>query len=267
MPVPILGSSSNPDGSRSIHRAGGGRIARVTPPDEALRVLSDLVLAASRPNDLGDLASHVVDRARDVLGSDAASLFLWDDDKSLLAPIVNNDRGWNPRLTRTFRPGEGVTGSAFESRNPLVIRDYPSWSKAVDTAVGAGLKSGIAVPLEIAGDRVGVLSIRSYGHVSWTPEHVRLLRLLAALAGPALRAAQQRARRPAVHLTPKEAQILGDIMAGRDAKSIARSVGIAESTVRTHIRSVLAKLGVRSQVAAVAVARDLGFTPEGLHGA
>lgn len=279
MPVPILGSP-DPDRSRSIVEGAGaqtrehlvlgssaGRTARAPSPDEALRVLAELVLASSERNDLADLAGHVVDRARDLIGSDAASLFLWRDDRKLLVPIVNNDRGWNPRATRTFHPGEGVTGSAFLSRSPLIIGDYPSWSQAIDTAVSQGLKSGVAVPLEIAGEPVGVLSIRSYGHVRWTADHVRLLRILAALAGPALRAAQLRDQRPTLHLTPKEAQILGEIMSGHAAKSIARSEGISESTVRTHIRSVLAKLGVRSQVAAVAAAREMGFTPERRNGA
>jgi DNA-binding CsgD family transcriptional regulator len=65
----------------------------------------------------------------------------------------------------------------------------------------------------------------------------------------------------ALRLTPKETQVLADLMAGRNAKSIARASGLSEATVRTHIRSVLAKFGVNSQLAAVVLARDLGFDP------
>ena len=69
------------------------------------------------------------------------------------------------------------------------------------------------------------------------------------------------ARVSRLRLTPKETQVLADLMAGRNAKSIARSSGLSEATVRTHIRSVLAKFGVNSQLAAVVLARDLGFDP------
>jgi DNA-binding CsgD family transcriptional regulator len=90
---------------------------------------------------------------------------------------------------------------------------------------------------------------------------VRLLALVASVVAPALEAASSAARVSALRLTPKETQVLADLMAGRNAKSIARASGLSEATVRTHIRSVLAKFGVNSQLAAVVLARDLGFDP------
>jgi len=81
------------------------------------------------------------------------------------------------------------------------------------------------------------------------------------VVAPALEAASSAARVSALRLTPKETQVLADLMAGRNAKSIARASGLSEATVRTHIRSVLAKFGVNSQLAAVVLARDLGFDP------
>ena len=107
--------------------------------------------------------------------------------------------------------------------------------------------------------RVGVLSARSYRHLPWTQQDVRMLTLVASIVAPALEAASSAARVSQVRLTPKETQVLSDMMAGRSAKSIARASGLAEATVRTHIRSVLAKFGVNSQLAAVVLARDLGF--------
>jgi two-component system nitrate/nitrite response regulator NarL len=60
-------------------------------------------------------------------------------------------------------------------------------------------------------------------------------------------------------LSPKERAVLHHLAAGRSAAEIARSEGIRISTVRTHIRGVLAKLGVGSQQAAIALAHREGF--------
>ena len=60
-------------------------------------------------------------------------------------------------------------------------------------------------------------------------------------------------------LTPREVQVLGHLMAGRTVLEIARSSVVAESTVRSQVRSVLAKIGVSSQVAAVGAAHRSGW--------
>ena len=178
-------------------------------------------------------------------------------------PVVANDRSWDPRAVRSFLPGEGVTGATYQAGRPLVIGDYPAFAHAVPTAVAQGLKSGVAIPLAIGRRRVGVLSARSYRHVPWTRQHVRLLTLLGSVAAPALEASRNEARASLLRLTPRETQVLAELTAGRSARRIARDSGLSEATVRSHIRSVLGKFGVSSQLAAVVLARDLGFMPGG----
>jgi DNA-binding NarL/FixJ family response regulator len=55
-------------------------------------------------------------------------------------------------------------------------------------------------------------------------------------------------------LTPREALVLGALADGLSAEEIAKQHYVALTTVRSQIRSVLQKLGVRSQLAAVAIA-------------
>lgn len=55
-------------------------------------------------------------------------------------------------------------------------------------------------------------------------------------------------------LTPREARVLGALADGLTAEEIARQHFVALTTVRSQIRAILQKLGVRSQLAAVAVA-------------
>ena len=60
-------------------------------------------------------------------------------------------------------------------------------------------------------------------------------------------------------LTDRECEVLAAIIAGSNAEQIAGEQHVAVSTVRSHIRSILDKLGVNSQLAAVALARRAGW--------
>ena len=55
-------------------------------------------------------------------------------------------------------------------------------------------------------------------------------------------------------LTPRERQVLHRIVAGQSTEQMAREMDVAMSTLRSHIGSVLGKLGAHSQVQAAAIA-------------
>jgi two-component system, NarL family, response regulator LiaR len=77
-------------------------------------------------------------------------------------------------------------------------------------------------------------------------------RLVAAIAQPA-------GEQPRERLTPREQEVLALIARGMPNKLIARELGIAEKTVKTHVGHLLAKLGVadRTQAALYAVRAGL----------
>ena len=54
--------------------------------------------------------------------------------------------------------------------------------------------------------------------------------------------------------------MLAQLMAGRTVDQIASTSVVSLTTVRTHVRSILAKLGVHSQIAAVAAAHAAGWS-------
>lgn len=60
-------------------------------------------------------------------------------------------------------------------------------------------------------------------------------------------------------LTARETEVLGHIAEGRHNGDIAEALGISPNTVRTHVQSILGKLGVTSRLAAVAEAHAAGF--------
>jgi len=90
-------------------------------------------------------------------------------------------------------------------------------------------------------------AIRSV-HLGHTLLHPEVARVLAG--GPVPDAAR---------LTPREREVLTEVGRGRSNREIARALGLAEKTVKTHVSAVLAKLGVqdRTQAALYAVRAGL----------
>jgi DNA-binding NarL/FixJ family response regulator len=65
---------------------------------------------------------------------------------------------------------------------------------------------------------------------------------------------ESESQRLARFLTPREYEVLERLVHGEDTGTIARGMGVARSTARTHIQSVLTKLGVHSRLEAAIVA-------------
>ncbi|HEX7715840.1 MAG TPA: response regulator transcription factor [Marmoricola sp.] len=68
-------------------------------------------------------------------------------------------------------------------------------------------------------------------------------------------------RRRLEGLTRREGEVLGMLMDGKQVGDIARERFVAESTVRTQVKAILAKLQVNSQITAVGLAHKAGWTP------
>ncbi|MCS7056624.1 MAG: response regulator transcription factor [Thermoflexales bacterium] len=60
-------------------------------------------------------------------------------------------------------------------------------------------------------------------------------------------------------LTPREAEVLEWVSRGLPSKMIAQEMGVSESTVKFHLSSIYAKLGVASRTEAVSRAAKLGL--------
>ena len=92
------------------------------------------------------------------------------------------------------------------------------------------------------------------GQVQLSPEASALL--LREVRGP---------ERPVAEaLTERETAVLGLLAAGRSNKEIARELHVVEDTVKTHVRHILAKLGVQSRTQAALYAARTGLaTPPG----
>ncbi|GBD84587.1 transcriptional regulatory protein DegU [bacterium BMS3Abin02] len=60
-------------------------------------------------------------------------------------------------------------------------------------------------------------------------------------------------------LSPRESQVLQLVADGCENKQIAKDLGVSEATVKTYLKNVFARLGVRSRAEAVAVGLRIGI--------
>jgi len=124
---------------------------------------------------------------------------------------------------------------------------------------------------------IGALQAGALGYLTKDATRAEIGRaVLAAAAGQAVLdpAVQQRllsaaARAPAAapagpapaddDLTPREAEVLRLIAAGRSNREIARALFVSEATVKTHVNRIFAKTGSRDRGQAVHYAYQHGY--------
>jgi DNA-binding NarL/FixJ family response regulator len=64
---------------------------------------------------------------------------------------------------------------------------------------------------------------------------------------------------PVGELTSRQLEVLRGVVDGQSNKSIARALAMSESTVKTHLRAVYQRLGIRSRTQALLVAARMGL--------
>jgi len=60
-------------------------------------------------------------------------------------------------------------------------------------------------------------------------------------------------------LTPREQQVLAKLATGAQNKEIGRDLGLAEVTVKLHVRQILKKIGARNRSEAASIATRAGL--------
>lgn len=156
---------------------------------------------------------------------------------------------------------DGVAIDGLELVGPLVAagcRVVVVTGETGDPVWGTALEAGAAtvLPKDTDLDALvqAVTAVRSGQPVL---DEGRRQDLLAAARRA--RAADEARLAPFRALSPKEDQVLHAMAAGLAAAEIAAAGYVSEATVRTQIRAVLTKLGVSSQLQAVALARSAGW--------
>lgn len=123
--------------------------------------------------------------------------------------------------------------------------DQTRWGHALH--VGARTVLPKTVPL---GEILGTVRRLNYGlSVLDVDERERLIRAWVGQEQGIIEI-----RRRLAQLSRRESQVLEHLMGGLTVGEIAKLRVVSEATVRTQVKSILAKLGVSSQIAAVSIA-------------
>jgi PAS domain S-box-containing protein len=156
---------------------------------QALHAVATAAAGAAEPDALSKL---LAEQACSLLRGEAASVMWWDESSGVLRP--HGAAGlWQGDQDFRLRPGQGIAGLAFQRGEAVVVEDYQRWESAVPLSRASGMRAGVAVPL-LVGDRPrGVLAVAAYILRRFDIDQVQTLTFLAALVGPALEAARQRA--------------------------------------------------------------------------
>jgi DNA-binding CsgD family transcriptional regulator len=127
-----------------------------------------------------------------------------------------------------------------------------------EALLAAGDRDRAAQVLGRAAEVTGRLGARPLeGEVQALARRARLdLAPPAAAAAPAAGAPAPAAQ---LGLTPREAEVLALVAAGRSNRQVAEALFISPKTVGVHVSNILAKLGVAGRVEAAAIAHRLGL--------
>lgn len=154
--------------------------------------------------DLHTLLQTIVTHAATLLKAPSAALFLYDAIHHELELTIAHNFPFPPPMR--LKLGEGGSGRAAQTRQPLIVDDYSIWEHRIPQAEGMAIRAALYVPLIFQGELVGVLNILEMNDSTrkFTEDDVRLISLFATQAAAAvhhtrlLQQTQQRAEQLAL---------------------------------------------------------------------
>ncbi|GAA3341382.1 SpoIIE family protein phosphatase [Amorphoplanes nipponensis] len=153
---------------------------------ERLRRLEAVTDTALSRMAVADLLDELLDRVRDLLQVDTATILLLDVHSRQL--VVTAAKGLEEELRRGVRipVGRGFAGRIAHLRQPIALTEVTAADVVSPILLQQGIRSLLGVPMVAGDDVVGVLHVGSRTRRVFTPDDVHLLQLVAdraALAG------------------------------------------------------------------------------------
>ncbi len=263
-----------------------GPRAEQAPPRPLMRSTTQVSTPADSSK-RGRRATPIVDveSASEAHGSAGGMRILIIDDHELLAQsmvFIMRSEGLDVAATTGPSLEDVLTVAAtFQPTVILLDLDLGTMGSALPLISDLSGLDARVVMVSASTDRCQLAECLEQGAVGVVNKTAPMERLLeavsdAATTGSAMSPdarhsymAELRARRseeasrlaPFDRLTPREQDVLLGLGEGKTATEIAEAGFVSVFTVRGHIRAILTKLGVGSQLAAIARARDAGWLP------
>jgi FixJ family two-component response regulator len=188
-------------------------------------------------------------------------------DAPPIVSIVDDDSAVREALTNLMR-SIGVNVQAFTCAREFLDSERPRGPSCLVLDVRLPGLSGLDLQQELrrTGEAIPIVFITAFGDIPMTvramkagaveflPKPFRDQDLLQAIRAALARAAVMRGQRAELEvirgrlgrLTPREHQVMLDLLSGRLNKQVAGDLGISEITVKTHRRSIMEKTGTSS---------------------
>ena len=178
--------------------------------------------------------------------------------RALLPDVVLMDIRM-PRMDGVAATAELTAGAAGHVPRVLVLTTFDLDEYAVD-GLRAGA-SGFLLKDVPADELVAAVRIVAAGDAIVAPRVTR--RLLDQFASRLPTSTPERRSTAAAGLTDRELEVVRLVARGMSNAEIAAALVLGETTVKTHVGNVLAKLGVRDRVQAVVWAYEAGLVTPG----
>lgn len=182
-PEPDSGSGATEHLEGDYRPADNGGIDIVTPggflhaEPQQVDFLHRLADALNTTLDLQTLMQRVADLVRAVIDYRIFAILLINDRTQDLR--VRFQIGHTPEAERTrIKIGRGIVGRAAESRQAVLVHDVRTEENYIDA--NPEVRSELSVPLIIKNKVIGVIDLESEQLAYFTPEHQRLLELVAS---------------------------------------------------------------------------------------
>jgi phosphoserine phosphatase RsbU/P len=173
-----MSKGSVPEISKSTSVPQNAPKAKPGAPPSAEAFLLEVADVLNTTLDLETLFRRISEMVRRFIDYDVFAILFLNERTGELR--VRFQIGHPPELADRLRikVGEGVTGQAALHREPVLVKDVSSEQNFIDSKVGA--RSELAIPLIIKNRLIGVLDLESRQPNRFTPDHQRLLTLLAS---------------------------------------------------------------------------------------
>jgi two-component system, sensor histidine kinase PdtaS len=149
-----------------------------------LRLLTDTIEAVNSSLDLEEVLSLVATKVADALHADACFVYLYDERSGeLVLRATHGTRVEEMTQRPRMRPGEGITGSAAESREPVMIASQANVDerfKNFPNLPEDEYESILAVPILARAERLeGALNVRTREPREFSADEIDLLLVIA----------------------------------------------------------------------------------------
>ncbi|OGP74168.1 MAG: hypothetical protein A2W09_03660 [Deltaproteobacteria bacterium RBG_16_50_11] len=155
--------------------------------NQELSILNVISQTVNQSIDLDEILNKSLDKMTEMIQIRSAGIYLLDEESEEMVFVAH--RGFSKSFlkgTKRLKLGEGVTGKAVLSGEPVFVEDYTNHPDILPLAIEEGLKSLIVIPLKSRDKTYGTLNIAWKEVHQFTPFEKNLFSSIGQIIGVAM---------------------------------------------------------------------------------